>query len=148
MFHHVERTKRRVWAQLLTHTIVISGAVLMVYQVIWLLSASFKSLNETFTSGSLLPRTWTLGNYTRGLTALDCSFDVFFINSFLVFLGTVVGNVISCSLAAYAFARVNFKFKALWFILIPGTIMLPCSVVVVPRYVLFKDFGWVVRFYH
>jgi hypothetical protein len=50
MFHHVERTMQRVWTLLLTHTVVIPGTVLIVYQVIWLVSGPFKPLNETFIS--------------------------------------------------------------------------------------------------
>jgi multiple sugar transport system permease protein len=147
MIHQVGRTKQqKVWTKALTHAIIILGAVLMVYPVIWLISASFKPLNETFTNVGLLPRTWTLSNYTDGWNALDYSFDVFFWNSLIVCLGAVAGNVISCSLAAYAFARVNFKFKAFWFMIMLGTIMLPYNVIVVPQYVLFKDFGWINTF--
>ncbi|GHO94525.1 ABC transporter permease [Reticulibacter mediterranei] len=146
MIHQVGRTKQRIWTRTLTHAVIIIGAVLMLYPVLWLIGASFKPLNETFTNVSLIPRTWTLSNYTDGWTALDYSFDVFFGNSLIVCLGAVVGNVVSCSLAAYAFARVNFKFKAFWFMLMLGTIMLPYNVVIVPQYVLFKDFGWVNTF--
>jgi multiple sugar transport system permease protein len=146
MIHQVERTRPKVWTRTLTHVIIILGAVLMIYPVIWLISASFKPLNETFTNIGLLPHTWTLSNYTEGWTALDYSFDVFFWNSLIVCLGAVVGNVVSCSLAAYAFARVDFKFKAFWFMLMLGTIMLPYNVIVVPQYVLFKDFGWINTF--
>lgn len=146
MIHRLPRSGQRNWLRLLTHAIIIFVAVLMIYPVIWMLSASFKPLNETFTSASLWPQTWTLENYTQGWTALDYSFDVFFVNSLIVCLGAVIGNVISCSMAAYAFARLRFKFKALWFILMLGTIMLPYNVIVVPQYVLFKDFGWVNSF--
>lgn len=146
MIHQVGRTKQRIWTRTLTHAVIIIGAVLMLYPVLWLIGASFKPLNETFTNVGLLPRTWTLSNYTGGWNALDYSFDVFFGNSLIVCLGAVLGNVISCSLAAYAFARVNFKFKAFWFMLMLGTIMLPYNVIVVPQYVLFKDFGWVNTF--
>jgi len=146
MIHQVGRTKQQVWTRTLTHAVIIIGAVLMLYPVLWLISASFKPLNETFTGGGLLPHTWTLSNYTDGWNALDYSFDVFFLNSLIVCLGAVVGNVVSCSLAAYAFARINFKFKAFWFMLMLGTIMLPYNVIVVPQYVLFKDFGWINTF--
>lgn len=146
MIHQVERTKQRIWTRTLIHAVIIIGAVLMLYPVLWLIGASFKPLNETFTNVGLLPRTWTLSNYTDGWNALDYPFDVFFENSLIVCLGAVLGNVISCSLAAYAFARVNFKFKAFWFMLMLGTIMLPYNVIVVPQYVLFKDFGWVNTF--
>jgi len=81
----------------------------MVYPVVWLLSASFKPQTETFSNAGLLPQTLTIDNYVQGWTALDYSFDVFFVNSFLVCLGAVVGNVLSCSMAAYAFARLRFK---------------------------------------
>ncbi len=146
MIHQVGRTKQQVWTRTLIHAVIIIGAVLMLYPVLWLIGASFKPLNETFTNIGLLPRTWTLSNYTDGWNALDYSFDVFFLNSLIVCLGAVVGNVVSCSLAAYAFARINFKFKAFWFMLMLGTIMLPYNVIVVPQYVLFKDFGWINTF--
>jgi len=146
MLQGLPSKEQRGWTRLLIHIIIIAVALLMVYPVIWLLSASFKPTSEIFTSAGLLPKVWTLDNYFQGWTALDYSFDTFFANSFIVCLGAVVGNVISCSMAAYAFARLRFKFKALWFALMLGTIMLPYNVIVVPQYVLFKDLGWVNSF--
>ena len=90
MFYQRGSTRRKIWTQPLIHVVVILGAVLMLYPVLWLLSASFKPLNETFTTGSLLPRTWTLDNYVQGWSALDYTFDVFFVNSFIVCIGAVV----------------------------------------------------------
>ncbi|HTK09147.1 MAG TPA: carbohydrate ABC transporter permease [Ktedonobacteraceae bacterium] len=146
MINRLPRAKQRSWARPFLHIIIIAGAVLMLYPVIWMLSASFKPMDEIFSSAQLLPQTWAFDNYSQGWIALDYSFDVFFLNSFLVCLGAVAGNVISCSLAAYAFARVNFRFKPFWFMLMLGTIMLPYNVVVVPQYVLFKNFGWINTF--
>jgi multiple sugar transport system permease protein len=146
MLQRQSYTRQRIWTQPLMHAIIILGAVIMVYPVIWLVTASFKPLNETFTNSGLFPRSWTLDNYVQGWSALDYTFDVFFVNSFIVCLGAVLGNLISCSMAAYAFARVRFKFKGFWFMLMLGTIMLPYNVVVVPQYVLFKDFGWINTF--
>jgi multiple sugar transport system permease protein len=146
MLQRLPHTEQRNWTRLLIHIVIIAGAILMVYPVIWLLSASFKPQTETFSNAGLLPQTWTLDNYVQGWSALDYTFDVFFVNSFLVCLGAVVGNVLSCSMAAYAFARLRFKFKGLWFILMLGTIMLPYNVIVVPQYVLFKDLGWINSF--
>ncbi len=146
MLQRLSSKEQRGSTKLLTHIIIIAVAVLMVYPVIWMLSASFKPTSEIFSSPGLLPQTWTLDNYFQGWTALDYSFDVFFTNSFIVCLGAVVGNVIACSMAAYAFARLRFKFKALWFALMLGTIMLPYNVIVVPQYILFKGLGWVNSF--
>ena len=146
MLHRLPHTEQRSWTRPLIHVVIIAGAILMVYPVIWLLSASFKPQTETFSSAGLLPQTLTIDNYVQGWTALDYSFDVFFVNSFLVCLGAVVGNVLSCSMAAYAFARLRFKLKGFWFIIMLGTIMLPYNVIVVPQYVLFKDLGWINSF--
>ncbi|GHO51010.1 carbohydrate ABC transporter permease [Ktedonospora formicarum] len=143
MSRYLTRTRNRIWTQPLAYAVVIFGAVLMIYPVIWMLSASFKPLDETFTSPSLIPQTWTLENYSEGWNALDYPFDVFFVNSFIVCIGAAIGNIISCSLAAYAFARINFKFKNFWFLIMLGTIMLPYHAIVVPQYILFKNLDWI-----
>jgi len=82
-------------------------------------------------------------NYTDGWTALGISFGRFFANSFLIAGLAVVGNVVSCALAAYAFARLNFRFRRFWFAVMLVTMMLPIHVLIVPQYVLFKFFGWI-----
>jgi len=58
----------------------------------------------------------------------------------------VIGNLIACSLAAYAFARLNFRFRNFWFALMLGTLMLPYHVTLIPQYVLFLNLGWVDSF--
>lgn len=146
MIHNIPRTVSKVWTRSLVYAIVIFGAVLMLYPVLWLIGASFKPLDEAFSSASLIPQTWTLDNYTQGWNALSYTFDTFIFNSALVCAGAVIGNIISCSLAAFAFARLDFKFKAFWFAIMLGSIMLPYNVIVVPQYTLFKSFGWINSF--
>ncbi len=70
------------------------------------------------------------------------SFSTFYINSFLVCLGAIVGNLVSCSLAAYAFARIRFRLRPMWFAIMLGTLMLPFHVTVVPQYIIFNKLGW------
>ncbi|GCE21513.1 ABC transporter permease [Dictyobacter kobayashii] len=111
-----------------------------------MLSASFKPNNLIFSNASLLPQQFTLKNYTTGWMALGTPFSTFFWNSLLVCIGAVIGNVISCSMVAYAFARLNFKFKPLWFAIMLSTIMLPYHAIVVPQYILFKSIGWINTF--
>ena len=74
--------------------------------------------------------------------ALGAPFGAFFANSILVAGLSVIGNLFSCSLAAYAFARLEFKLKPLLFAIMLGTIMLPFQVVVVPQYILFQQIDW------
>src|SRR5207248_7520835 len=53
---------------------------------------------------------------------------------------------LSCSMAAYAFARLRFKYSAFWFALMLGAIMLPHHILIVPQYILFKNLGWINTF--
>jgi multiple sugar transport system permease protein len=59
-----------------------------------------------------------------------------------VVTGAIAGNLLACSAAAYAFARLEFRLKKMWFALMLGTIMLPIHVVIVPQYILFSKLGW------
>jgi multiple sugar transport system permease protein len=132
--------------KLLLHIILIIGAILMIYPLIWMLSSSFKPEDLIFSNPSLLPKQFTLQNYVSGWTALGVPFGLFFWNSLLVCIGAVIGNVVSCSMVAYAFARLNFKFKPIWFAIMLCTIMLPYHAIVVPQYILFKNIGWINTF--
>ncbi|GCE07274.1 carbohydrate ABC transporter permease [Dictyobacter aurantiacus] len=134
------------WSKPLLHIVLIVGAILMLYPLVWMLSASFKPNNLIFSNANLLPEQVTFKNYTSGWMALGTPFSTFFWNSLLVCLGAVIGNVISCSMVAYAFARLNFKFKSIWFAIMLSTIMLPYHAIVVPQYILFKSVGWINTF--
>lgn len=120
--------------------------VAMLYPLLWMLSSSFKPSGQIFDEPSLWPSTVVLDNYARGWTLFAVSFGTFFKNSFIVAIGAVIGSVASSSLAAFAFARINFRFKRFWFSLMLGTIMLPGHVLIVPEYILFLKLGWVNTF--
>ena len=68
------------------------------------------------------------------------------INSAIVVIGAIAGNLFACSLAAYAFARLKFRLRTLWFSIMLVTIMLPIHVVVVPQYIIFNKLGFVNTF--
>lgn len=133
----------RYWAgRLLLHTALIAGALVMIYPLLWMISSSLKPESIIFTDLSIWPRGVTFSNYVEGWTSSIVPFGVYFFNSFIVSAGSIVGNLIACSLAAYAFARIEFRFKWLWFAIMLGTIMLPFHVLVIPQYILFQNLGW------
>ena len=138
------KSERRIrkTRKLIAHLLIIAFGTLMLYPLIWMLFASFKPEDEIFSSPGLLPETWTLDNFVTGWTGIGFPFSNFFLNSFLVAGSCVVGNLFSCSLAAYAFARLEFRFKPVLFGLMLGTIMLPFHVVLVPQYILFHTINW------
>ncbi|QBD83462.1 carbohydrate ABC transporter permease [Ktedonosporobacter rubrisoli] len=118
----------------------------MLYPLLWMLASSFKPTSMILSDISLWPRALTLDNYMNGWNALEYPFGTFFWNSLIVCVGAVIGNVISCSMAAFVLARLRFKGRKLWFALMLCTIMLPYHVLVVPQYVLFQKLGWVNTF--
>jgi multiple sugar transport system permease protein len=118
----------------------------MLYPLLWMLSSSFKPESIIFRDLGLWPTQFTLEHYTHGWTALRVPFTRFYINSFIVVGLTVVGNVLSCAITAFAFARLNFAFKRFWFAIMLATIMLPYHVTLIPQYVLFHRLGWVDTF--
>jgi multiple sugar transport system permease protein len=129
--------------RLLAHALLIAGALVMLYPLLWMLSSSLKPADQIFTDLSLIPREVVLSNYAEGWTGAGIPFSAYFVNSFIVCLGAVVGNLVACSTAAYAFARLDFRFKRLWFALMLLTIMLPAHVTLIPQYSLFLRLDWV-----
>jgi multiple sugar transport system permease protein len=142
---HARLLSKRV-SRILTYIFVSALALIMIYPLIWMISASFKPEDAIFAGFGLSSPQWTLLNYTDGWNALDYPFTQFFVNSLIICLGAMVGNIISCSMAAYAFARLRIRFKSFWFALMLGSIMLPAHALIVPQYILFKNLGWINTF--
>lgn len=138
-------TQRRILS-VLSHVGLLAASVLMLYPLLWMLAASFRPENEIFTTTSIIPSAWSLDAYVRGWNGLRTSFGVFFTNSFIISILSVIGNVLACSMAAYAFARLEFRGKNFWFALMLMTLMLPYQVTLIPQYVLFRQLGWVNTF--
>jgi multiple sugar transport system permease protein len=123
------------------------AALVMLYPLLWIVLNSFDTSVDT--SGALLswPTHPTLQNYLDGWAGFyGDSFGRYFLNSTIVCMAAVIGNVFSCSFAAYALARINFRLRGLWFALMLGSIMLPYHAVVIPQYIAFNFLGWVNSF--
>jgi multiple sugar transport system permease protein len=114
--------------------------------VLWMLVSSFRPTDVIFRKPGLWLNDLVIQNYTEGWNALANPFGHYMVNSAIVVIGAIAGNLLSCSLAAYAFARLQFRLKALWFSIMLVTIMLPIHVVLVPQYIIFNYLGWVDTF--
>jgi multiple sugar transport system permease protein len=131
----------------LTHVFIIAVGLLMIYPVVWMIVSSFKTNNAIFSDPSLIPKTLTFDNYVTGWKGYaGTSFATFFANSLFICAAAIIGNLISCSMAAYAFSRLKFTGRRFWFAIMMVTLMLPGHVTLVPRYILFNTFGWVGSF--
>lgn len=128
----------------LTHLFIITLGLFMIYPIVWMIVSSFKPNSMIFSDPGIIPKAVTLENYVTGWKGYaGTTFGRFFANSLMMCGIAIVGNVISCTMAAYAFARLKFTGRGLWFAVMMGTLMLPTHVTLVPRYILFNTFGWV-----
>ena len=143
---HAGRVRRRRTPRWLVHLVLIIAALIMVYPLLWMVGASFKPETDIFSQINPIPTTWKFDNYSNGWNATDPPFWRFYINSFIVAILAVVGNVTACSLTAYAFARLQFRFKNIWFAAMIGSIMLPGHALLIPQYVIYFHLGWVNTF--
>lgn len=122
--------------------LIILGLV-MIFPLIWLISASFKTNEEIFGSLSLLPKKFILSSYVNGWKGGgQYSFTTFFKNTLVLVIPTILFTVLSSTIVAYGFARFNFVLKRLLFSLMISTLMLPNTVIIIPRYILFKNLNW------
>lgn len=124
--------------------LLLIGAVLFAMPFYLMLSMSFKSASEIAQSSNWAPpHEWTLENYKTVLTNEAAPFFLFLKNSVLVAVFSTTGVLLSSSLVAYAFARLQFRGRDRLFILLLSTMMLPGIVTMVPTYILFSELRWV-----
>ncbi|MFI9461030.1 carbohydrate ABC transporter permease [Streptomyces xiamenensis] len=140
--HRGRRIRRRV-GSVLKHTGLIIVALLMLYPLLWMVASSLRPNADIFTSSGLFVDTFDLDHYPNGWNALAYPFSTYLLNSFLVVLGSVIGNLVSCSMAAYAFARLQFRWRRWAFMAMLVTIMLPIHVLIIPQYVVYAQLGWI-----
>lgn len=137
-----KKTKKQLNLVLSYLLIILIGCILL-FPIVWMFSASFKTNEEIFGSIALLPKTFSFENFILGWkSAGQYSYLTYFLNSFILVIPTTLLTLASCSVVAYGFARFNFPFKKQLFALLIATLMLPNSVIIIPRYVLFNKLGW------
>ncbi|TDC24659.1 carbohydrate ABC transporter permease [Streptomyces sp. 8K308] len=134
--------RRRV-TSLLKHAGLIAVCLVMLYPLLWMVASSVRPNDDIFTSSGLFVDTFDLDHYPTGWDALSYPFNTYLLNSFLVVLGSVVGNLVSCSMAAYAFARLRFRWRRWAFMIMLLSIMLPIHVLIIPQYVAYAQLGWI-----
>jgi oligogalacturonide transport system permease protein len=127
----------------LRYLALFAVGLVMLYPMIWLVGASFKSNAEIFSEIGFIPSRLDFTAYAKGWkTSTEYTFATYFLNSFLITIPRIIVTVISCVLVAYAFARFEFWGKKFLFSVMVGTMMLPLIILRLPQYLMFKEFGW------
>lgn len=127
----------------ISYILLVLLALVMIYPLLWMAGGAFKSNNEIFGSMNLLPKKPVFNAFREGWSGSgQVSFGKFILNTFALVVPTVLFTVVSSVLVGYGFARFNFPFKRIIFTIMLSTMMLPATVVIIPRYIFFSKLGW------
>lgn len=136
--------RRRIRAAIgrgLVLALLFGGAFLTTLPFAWLVSTSLKNRIQIFTyPPEWIPNPWVWSNYKEALTAFP--FDLYVRNTLIITFANLAGTLLTASLAAYGFARLRFPGRDVIFMVLLSTLMLPYAVVIIPRYVIFRELGW------
>lgn len=132
---------RRLGKVLLYILLILSGLVMLV-PFAWMVSTSLKSGEYVLTMPpQLIPNPATFDSYRRIFELYPVGRMLF--NSLLVAVLTTLGQLVTCSMAAYAFARLKFRGHNLVFLLYLATLMVPFQVTITPLFIMMRIFGWI-----
>ncbi|MBM7503916.1 carbohydrate ABC transporter permease [Agromyces aurantiacus] len=133
------RIKRKTVNTVIWFVVLLAVTAVVLYPLVWLVFATFKPSSEFGQNPGLLPDQPTIDNYFKVLEGIGgVPLWRFFANSLLIAVLAVVGTLFSSALAAYAFARVQFKGVGILFAAMIGTLLLPFHVVIIPQYIMFQ----------
>lgn len=128
--------------EIIRYTVLIIVALMMLYPIIWMIGASFKTNAEIFSSVGFWPSSFDLTPYIKGWqTGTEFTFTTYFLNTFKIVIPKVIFTLISTIFVAYGFARFDFPFKKILFAALMSTLFLPGVVKTIPMYLFWKKLG-------
>lgn len=124
------------------HAILIAGGLMFLLPFAWAVSTSLKTNSDVFVfPPQFIPPDPQWGNYPKALTSLP--FDRYAVNTLFLAAARIIGNLFSCSLVAFAFARLKWKGRDVLFFIVLATMMIPEEVTLIPQYIIYSKLGWV-----
>jgi len=132
--------------KILTYTFLIVGAITILFPFFWMLSTSLKTPIESVKfPPTFIPQKWQFANYAEAWSKVN--FTSYFLNTIFITICTLAGVLITSILAAYSFARIDFKGRELLFVSFLAIMMIPMPVYIVPGYLILQSFGWIDTYY-
>ena len=136
------RTARRRLGKTAVYLLCILGSVLMLIPLAWLVRSSVMSLGQIFTfPPEWIPSPWRWENYPQALTSIP--FFRYFVNTLVILVPSVLGTVVTSTLAAYGFSRLQWPGRDIVFGILLTTLMLPYAVTLIPTFLLWASLGLV-----
>jgi len=128
---------------IISYAVLLFGALTMLIPFVWMISVSFRVPAQQF-SRNIIPNPFTIQNYFDLFRDLpDEVFLYLTFNSFKISILTVIGQILTCAMAAFVFAVVQFKGRDFLFALLVATLMIPPQVSLIPNFIIFKYLGWI-----
>jgi ABC-type glycerol-3-phosphate transport system permease component len=125
-----------------SYLLLVIGSVLILIPFFWMVSSALKPDYQIFVfPPQWIPNPVQWQNFAEALTALP--FHIYFRNTLIIEVGVIVGTLLSCSIVAYGFARLNAPGRDFWFVVLLSTMMLPSVVTMIPVYLIFRQLGWI-----
>lgn len=127
--------------KIIFYLVLSIGALIMLFPFFWMVSTSLKTSGATMVlPPKLIPDDISLDNYKRVAEAFPIR--KFLFNSMIVAIFSTLGQLLTASMAAYAFARLKFKGRDIIFLMYLATLMVPSQVTMIPQFILVSKFGW------
>ncbi|MBI4810691.1 MAG: carbohydrate ABC transporter permease [Ignavibacteriales bacterium] len=131
----------KLFFQIFKYLVLVLLALSMLIPFLWMISTSLMNELEVYQfPPKFLPSTWKWSNFIEAMTLQP--FGRFFLNTLIVAFASVAGQLLFCSMAAYAFARLRFKGRDKLFSLYLATMMIPAIVTIIPAFLIINMFGW------
>ncbi len=138
---HQSRPPKIRPGDILLHISLLAGSVIMLLPFAWMLSTSLKEPSEIFTFPPIwIPSHLAWENYVKTVSVMP--FGRFYLNSLIVAASITVLQLLTSSLAAFAFARLRFPGRGALFLLYLATLMIPFHVMLIPNFILMRFLGW------
>lgn len=134
-----KRAVVRVVVPVIKQVLVLALAVFMLYPVLWMIASSLRPGDKIFADMGLVVTKPVWENYIAGWNALSYPFGRYLLNSLFIVVCAIIGNTLTCSMAAYAFARLNFRFRGPLFAFMLLMLMIPIHVIVIPQYIMWNS---------
>ncbi|MCI5972082.1 MAG: carbohydrate ABC transporter permease, partial [Anaerococcus sp.] len=125
--------KTSKFKKILIHLVLIIGVIFTVFPFLWMVLTSLKTLSESMAIPPVIfPSSLQWSNFSEALNKID--FILLYKNTALYAIFTTIGQVVMCTMAGYAFARLDFPFKNFIFVLIMSVLMVPSQIFLVPQF--------------
>lgn len=130
------------------YALLLAGSAVFILPFLWMISTSLKDPKDIFAyPPQWVPNPMHWENYLQGWAGNPLMpFNIFLRNTLIITFNNLIGNLVSCSIVAYGFARLQGRGKNLLFLMVLATMMVPQEVTLIPQYILFTKLHWVNTF--